>query len=252
MFVGASQLLAVRVTALSLLLFLALFTSGCTRSPVQTTESSGNTYILENSASAYADELIEMAVEAEPWISPVLVYLAELQKGEMIGLEFRLKSRDSLIKKIEARMIERDYKQAHDVPIRDTLRFTMRFDDQPEGHHNQSVAYVISTMENLGHSVIVVKNYWPPGDDYSGVNTILQAPNGLAWELQFHTPASFELKMSSHEIYEQVRQAGIPVEERRLLFYQVASEWEDVPIPAGILELGSLHLLEQLILRPSP
>lgn len=248
-----SQLLAGRVITLSLLFFLlVLFALGCARSPVESVESSDDSIILEHSASEYADELIEMAIEAEPWISPVLVYLAELQKGEMIGLEFRLKSRDSLIKKIESRTIERDYRQARDVPIRDTLRFTMQFGDQPKGHHNQSVAHVISTMENLGHTVIVVKNYWPPGDDYSGINTILEAPNGLAWELQFHTPESFDLKMSSHKAYEQVRQTGTSIEKRRSLFFQVTAQWGEVSIPAGILEPGSLHPLEEVILRPSP
>jgi hypothetical protein len=140
----------------------------------------------------------------------------------------------------------------HDVPIRDTLRYTMQFGDQPGGHHTYSVAYVLATLEELGHTVLTVKNYWPPGDDYSGVNTIVEAPNGLAWELQFHTPGSFELKMSSHVIYEQVRQPGVPIETRRSLYFQVAEEWETIPIPAGILEPGTLHTLEEIILRPSP
>jgi hypothetical protein len=149
-------------------------------------------------------------------------------------------------------MVERGYDKPRDVPIRDTLRYTMQFGDQPSGHHNQSVAYVLATMEGLGHTLITVKNYWPRGDDYSGINTILQAPNGLAWELQFHTPDSFELKMSSHEIYEQVREPGVSIETRRSLFIQVADEWNLVPVPAGVLEPGSLHFLEELILRPSP
>ena len=92
----------------------------------------------------------------------------------------------------------------------------------------------------------------PRGDAYSGINTILQAPTGLAWELQFHTPRSFELKMSSHHQYELVRQPDTSLEKRRKLFLEISAEWESVPVPAGILELASLHPLEEVILHPSP
>jgi hypothetical protein len=43
---------------------------------------------------------MEKAIDAESWITPALTYLAELQQGEMLGLEFRLKSRESTIRKI--------------------------------------------------------------------------------------------------------------------------------------------------------
>jgi hypothetical protein len=229
-----------------------LLTSSCAHSPATHPESEQAVPASEYSVANHANDLLEKAVEAESWITPALTYLAELQQGEMLGLEFRLKSRDSTIRKIETRMAERGYDNPHDVPIRDTLRYTMQFGDDPGGHHNYSVAYVLATMEGLGHTVIAVKNYWPRGDDYSGINTILQAPNGLAWELQFHTPKSFELKMSSHKVYEQVREPGVSIETRQLLYIQVADEWALVPIPAGILEPGSLHILEEVILRPIP
>ena len=239
-----TQTMTAKWIVLLSLSWLLFFTSACTHSPVVADK--------EYSAAAYADELLALAIEAEPWITPALSYLAELQQGEMIGLEFRLKSRDSIIRKIETRMQERGYARPRDVPIRDSLRFTMQFGDQPAGHHNQSVAYVLATMENLGHTVVTVKNYWPRGDDYSGINTILRAPNGIAWELQFHTVGSFELKMSSHKTYEEVREPGTSAQRRQELFYEVAGEWESVPIPADILVPGSLHPLEEVILRPVP
>jgi hypothetical protein len=80
----------------------------------------------------------------------------------MIGLEFRFKSRDSTIRKIETRMVERNFASAREVSISDALRYTLQFEDLPGGHHDQSVAYVLATMEGLGHSILVVKNFWPP------------------------------------------------------------------------------------------
>jgi len=246
------QIMTARWVVLLSLSWLLFLTSACTHSPVAETKQLPALADKEYSAAAYADELLALAIEAEPWITPALSHLAELQQGEMIGLEFRLKSRDSIIRKIETRMQERGYARPRDVQIRDSLRFTMQFGDQPAGHHNQSVAYVLATMENLGHTVVTVKNYWPRGDDYSGINTILQAPNGMAWELQFHTVGSFELKMSSHKTYEEVREPGTSPQRRQELFYEVAGEWESVPIPADILVPGSLHPLEEIILRPVP
>jgi hypothetical protein len=224
----------------------------CAHNPTTSTEQSLTTPSTDASVVAFAENLMAKGVEAEPWITPALTYLTELQMGEMIGLEFRFKSLDSTIRKIETRMMESNIAIASDVSIRDTLRYTIQFDDQPAGHHDQAVAYVLATMEELGHTVLAVKNYWPSGDDYSGINTNLQAPNGLAWELQFHTLESFDLKMSSHEVYEQVRQSGISIETRRSLYDQVAKQWMMIPVPAGVLEPGSLHSLEQVIIRPSP
>ena len=240
------------VVSAALLLCSLFVTSACTHSQLTSAEPLADTSALSHTVAGYADELLDAAAEAEPWITPILVYLAEFEQGEMKGLEFRTKSRESTIRKIETRMAEKNYATANEVSIRDTLRYTMQVPEQPAGHHNQSVAYILALLENVGHTVLAVKNYWPSGDDYSGVNTNLRAPNGLAWELQFHTPQSFELKMSSHYVYEQVRQPDISTETRQALYIQVADEWESVPVPAGILEPGSLHQLEEIILRPSP
>ncbi len=37
-------------------------------------------------------------------------------------------------------------------------------------------------LERSGHSVQRVKNYWPADDNYSGINSILKAPDGLEWD----------------------------------------------------------------------
>ena len=123
---------------------------------------------------------MELAAEAEIWITPTLSYLAQYYEGNMVGLEFRFKSHESTVRKIESRMQRDNLENPRDVSIRDSLRYTMRFTDQPAGHHDDAVAGVLALMESTGHSVLTVKNYWPSGDDYSGVNTTLKAPNGVA------------------------------------------------------------------------
>lgn len=233
-------------------LALALVLSACATSQPVAEVSANGTAPDWTAAQSHADDLLRLAEHAEQWVTPALQYLAQQQNGELVGLEFRFKSRDSTTKKILARMTERNYTSPGDVPISDALRYTMQLDDAPAGHHGDSIAHVLAFFEQTGHTVLKVKNYWPRGDEYSGVNTNLRAPNGLEWELQFHTPESFELKMSSHLIYEQARNPDALLQTRQELYDEVAEYWLDVPIPSGILEPHSLHALEQVILRPRP
>ena len=198
----------------------------------------------------YADELLEQAIDAEIWVTPVLQYFTAIRGGEMLGLEFRLKSRESTMRKISSRWDTQTSASPRSVAIRDTLRFTIRFEDEPPGFHNRSIRELLQILEEIGHEVIAVKNYWPPGDAYSGVNTVLKAPNGLLWELQFHTGASFKVKMDTHEAYEISRHPDTALAVKQKINNEVAAAWDDVPIPAGILEQQSLHSVEAIILRP--
>lgn len=52
-----------------------------------------------------------------------------------------------------------------------------------------------------------LKNTWlDEMNPYNGINVQIEAPNGQVFELQFHTPESFELKNGVlHELYEQLR-----------------------------------------------
>jgi hypothetical protein len=237
------------------ILSLALSGSGCTTTPGREQASSAEAIVAatnETEISALADELLELAAEAELWITPTLSYLADYYEGDMVGLEFRFKSRESTIGKIKSRMQRDNLENPRDASIRDSLRYTMRFTDQPAGHHDDAVAGVLALMESTGHTVLTVRNYWPRGDDYSGINTTLKAPNGIAWELQFHTPASFDLKMSTHVIYEQVRKPDVALELRQDLFEEVTKQWDVIPIPADVLEPGSIHRMEEIIVRPRP
>ena len=234
---------------------LTVLIAGCTSYPVgeQDRETEITSAIAEQSdLELYAEELTELAQDAGAWVTPILVYIAGYYNGDMVGLEFRYKSRESTVRKIEAKMQRDDLENPREVSIRDALRYTIRFEDHPSGNYDDAVAGVLELMENTGHQVLTVKNFWPRGDDYSGINTTLKAPNGLDWELQFHTPTSFDLKMSTHVIYEQMRQPGTSLELKRNLFEEASQQWNKVPIPTGVLEPQSIHGMEQIITRSVP
>lgn len=199
-----------------------------------------------------ADDLLARAAHHEPAVSALLQKLAAQVGGQMAGFEFRLKKRDSLLRKIHS-VLNADPKLAvSDVVINDALRYTLEVEDKPPGRHAEAIKKALSALEAAGHKVVKVKNYWPKGDNYSGVNSVLETPDGLEWELQFHTAESFRIQHRDHELYEEMRKDDTPVETKRELYKKLAAPWEKVPIPKDMLVPKALHPAEEIIQHPPP
>ena len=199
-----------------------------------------------------ADDLMARAAHHEPEVSRLLQEIAGKVGGQMAGFEFRLKKRDSLLRKIHTVLAGDPSMQVSGVVINDALRYTLQVEDSPAGKHAKAIRQALTALEAAGHKVVKVKNYWPKGDNYSGVNTVLEAPDGLQWELQFHTAESFRIQHRDHELYEEMRKDDTPVEARRELYKKLAAPWEKVPIPKDMLVPKALHPAEEIIQRPPP
>lgn len=144
--------------------------------------------------SQQAAELLERAGRAEKEVTPALTSLAEQRGLKMEGLDFRLKSEDSLTRKLADTAPE---------DIRDALRYTMVGDPKDLA---SSVKTTLNALQDQGYEVLKVKNTFKPGAPYKGVNTQIKSPDGQVFELQFHTPQSYNVKQNlSHELYEKMR-----------------------------------------------
>lgn len=180
-------------------------------------------------ARKLAKELIEAAAQVEPEITAVLQSL-ESENARLVGLEHRLKSEDSLTRKIlsEAHDMEVSPEEAAAV-IGDVLRYTLCIDD------DQYVSVVDKTLKAFAEKNITVykfRNRWG-GDGYKGINTNLKTGDGLIFELQLHTPASFDAKELEHANYEVAR-SETATEEERIAAEAYAKEiYAKVPVPAG-------------------
>ncbi len=188
---------------------------------------------------------------AEPAVTARLQALAVEAGGDLVGLEHRLKTYASTRRKIKAH-VEETGEDPSAYEIYDGLRYTLRVEDEPRGHHAHAAHSVLAALEADGHQVEKVKNYWPRGDTYSGTNCRLRSPEGLAWELQFHTPRSWSTKSKTHDDYDLMRADDTPLEEKRALFRRMTAAWADVEIPGGILVEGALHPKARTVLLPSP
>jgi hypothetical protein len=174
-------------------------------------ESKGNNIVAskqsvptENPAKIRATEIIDKATLEEPAITEAIVNLAKANGGQTEGLDFRVKTVESLARKLETEGV--------DTPIKDAIRYTITFDKDSltEGATN-----VMEGLEKAGFEKIKTKNTFKEGEIYKGVNTAFKTPDGQVFELQFHTPESFDVKQNlTHGLYEELRLIDDPASPR--------------------------------------
>lgn len=195
----------------------------------------------DQTVEARVDELLAAAREQEPMVSALLKKVAVDHGGRLLGFEHRLKTRRSMTRKIKLILAQGKAKTPARVTINDALRYTLQVADAPPGRYMTTIKTTMARLAKLGHRVIKLKNYWPRGDNYSGVNSVLIAPSKLRWELQFHTPASYKAQKATRSQYEKLRARATPLAEKRKLFDAMAKVWDTVAIPQGALSPGDWH-----------
>jgi hypothetical protein len=196
----------------------------------------------------YPDDVVEAAkaqrdkvakVEAE--ITKLLIDLAEKNKANMEGLDYRMKALKSLIRKIAAEKDEEhggDAKKAAEA-MSDIARYTMSY--EPEDYID-GVKDVVEQMKKLGYE-LNVKNYWKGGDPYQGINVAVVHPDGTRFELQFHTPQSVADKEKIHAIYEDYRTETDP-RKRFIMYNRMVRMAEKIGVPyppEELLEIGNVR-----------
>lgn len=200
----------------------------------------------------HVHRMMASAKAAEPAVTARLKTVAEKFGGHLYKLEHRLKTERSATRKVRLKMRKRPGSAPTDIVLDDMLRYTMVLEDAPRGNYVAAVHDCLATLEADGHEVVEVKNYWPAGDNYSGVNTVLRTPDGLPWELQFHTPASIAVQSATRKQYEELRLSKTPLARKRALFDAMTQSWDAVPIPEAVLEQDNLHTEEIIKDRPRP
>ena len=238
---STSELSRLCIVAVLITFFIACQKDQAIHAPIISQDDSADN---DTQIKALASALNLKAYTEEEKVTRRLQDLAKTHQAKLQGLEHRLKTKSSTLRKLK--------KMHHDAPelpleklkLSDALRYTIEVSDQPEGHYVKTVHTILKDLETQGYKILKVKNYWPKGDNYSGVNTVLANAEGFEWELQFHTPGSYQESKQSHGKYEKLRAIGTPLEERQKLFKSMAQPWETVVIPKGVLEPENLHKIE--------
>jgi hypothetical protein len=162
----------------------------------------------------------------------------QLEHGELVPEteKYALKSLDRFQEKL-AKLIARfpgDAATDLAARIHDGIRYTFLF----EAHrYVDGIAETRSRLSIDGHELIELKPSWD-SNEYKGVNSRWRdSASGVLFEIQWHTPESWEAKQKTHDAYEKIHDLTTPVDEvERLRDYQTAV-CAEVPVPPGALQI---------------
>ena len=177
----------------------------------------------QQAARNEAVKQIQQVKKIEPLITKDLQTIEKQTGGELVGLEKRFKSEESLTRKFAERTlpkVRKAEKQGNNVDEartnalnkitdknNDALRYTYKF---PPEKYAEGYNAVVTALKRQGYKLVQSDNYWlfkGTKDDkgYRGINSTFIAPNGQKFELQFHTPESFKFKNNNHYLYDESR-----------------------------------------------
>lgn len=193
-------------------------------------------------ARKLASDLVGNALGREKALTSTLQGCASQTGGEMVGLEYAVKTQSSLSRKIYTEMKEMGISgEEAAANMKDVNRYTMKFgeDDLTAGYES-----TIKALQSQGHELVKVKNTLAnPNAEYRGINTNLRSPDGAIWELQFHTAKSLEVKEVNHKLYEKQRLDKTSPAEKAALGKQMAENAASIPTPKGAESIKNVNLL---------
>ena len=184
----------------------------------------------------------EKMVASEPRITRTIIDLADEHGARPEGLSFRVKSEQSLVRKIaqevEEKRIAGQVMRVDEAAesMSDVIRYTYVIGDDT---YATAAKRIIADLEAQGYT-LRVKNYWAEGNSYKGINVAMRDPDGIPVELQFHTSESLRIKEGAlHEIYERQRVLTDP-DQIEALTEEMRREAARIPTPRGDLGFGEI------------
>jgi len=189
-------------------------------------------HYLNYEENLVTEHALERISKAEPDVSRMMKTAETIAPGiRLVGLQYCLKGEDRFKEKIseECRaMPDRSIGEiARNVP--DAVRYTYQL--EMEGYVD---CYwdLCERVKQHGNEMVLSRNSWNSAQ-YKGINTRWRTAGGQPFEIQFHTPESFEAKQLTHQAYERIRSPATTSSERRELFAFQAEVSTMIPVPTG-------------------
>jgi hypothetical protein len=192
----------------------------------------GETHHLDRDSLEVAAVLVDQATAREPALTTTMEGLASTHGGQMEGLDFRVKTADSLARKLSNDAVDSGKPPAELAGLMfDVNRYTISTDD---AQYAASAQAAIDDLRRQGNTVRV-KNFWNrPDNPYQGINLQVTTRDGAQYELQINTPASLAVKNGRmHRLYEQFRiehdeKAKAELEQKMYALSRT------IPVPPGV------------------
>jgi hypothetical protein len=191
---------------------------------------------VPDDAYAQADTVLMKAREIEPAITKQLIGIADTHGGRMDGLEFRIKERASLARKLasDAKLENITLTEAA-AGIGDSVRYTMVL---PMSEYSTTAEQILEMFVSQGFKV-KVKSTWNKGVVYKGLHFNVTDAAGNIFELQFHTENGLKIKHQAHVLYERWRIME-PGEKRDSLFKEMVELQNQNAHPAGVSRFATI------------
>jgi hypothetical protein len=212
------------------------------RDPAGSWRGDGNQY-LSPEQHARAKDVIAGVQRAERALTGTMRQVARDNAGGgwLDGLQFRRKGEERLKEKIASELGITPAMKPEDAvgKVKDVIRYTFCFEP---GNYSDGYWDVKHRLEAREYRMVYSKNHWRDDPEYKGINSRWVTPEGQQFELQFHTPESFDAKQRvTHGSYERLRNPLTVDHERVELedFEREVCSW--IALPA--LKARQDHLL---------
>ncbi|MFF7725309.1 ATP nucleotide 3'-pyrophosphokinase [Streptomyces sp. NPDC008001] len=179
------------------------------------------------------DAFLARARSAERTVSPEMQAVARISHATLVGFDHRLKSPDSLKRKVATAMKEVPGQTVDATldKINDSVRYTLQW---PDGSYTDGVAVASSALALWGNDSVKWSNTWGRKHGYKGINAAWRDPRSRhVFEVQFHTPSSKWAQEATHKLYEELRLPTTSPERARELREQQDAIFTSVPVPEG-------------------
>lgn len=189
-----------------------------------------------NKSNKSASNVYSIAVEKEKSITKDVENAAELSGCRLFGLENRLKTKESIQRKIDKKHKERGVSITEaSADIHDAVRYTTITDTK---NFVSSYKSFKKNMEKKGYFEVECKNYYPLFEKglakHKAVQSKFSKNDGFIFEVQFQTPESQEAKTKKIPLYEERRKIGIDEKRAKEIEREMEKLALKVPNPPGI------------------
>lgn len=192
--------------------------------------------INSSAASVY-----KIAIEKEKAITKDIKEAAKASNSKLYGLENRLKTVDSIQRKINKRQIEDNKTEKESMEsIHDSVRYTTISDTEDFVSNYELFK---KQMNDLGYIETECKNYFNQFNEglvkHKAVQSQFSDKDGFTFEVQFQTPESQKAKTEKIPLYEERRKVGINPSRAKELEKEMEMLALKVPDPPDIEKIKS-------------
>ena len=188
-----------------------------------------------------ANELYSTGIKKEPIITKNVQNAVRETNAHMYGLEHRLKTLNSIDRKIQTDSIEKSVSLKDSANnIKDVVRYTtISSNNDFVKNYNTFKAY----LELRGYTEERCRNYFEMYKEgkvkHKSVQSVFSDPEGYLFEVQFQTKESQEAKDKKVPIYEERRKPGLSKKREEQLEAMMIDLAEKVPYPKDISKIKS-------------